>query len=44
MVLKSLEDVKWSPSQFLLELLRLEKIGREGVAVTVTQQISINGW
>jgi len=37
MVLKTLEDVKWSPSRFLLELLRLEKIGREGVAVTVTQ-------
>jgi len=27
MVLKTLEDVKWSPSRFLLELLRLEKIG-----------------
>ena len=37
MVLKTLEDVKWSPSRFLLELLRLEKIGREGVAVTVTR-------
>ena len=24
-VLKTLEDVKWSPSRFLLELLRLEK-------------------
>jgi len=36
MVLKTLEDIKWSPSQFVLELLRLKKIGQEGVAVTVT--------
>jgi len=34
MVLKTLEDVKWLPSRFLLELLRLEKTGQDGVSMT----------
>jgi len=36
-VLETLEDVKWSPSRFLLELLKLEKTGQEETVVALTR-------